>query len=111
MARRVDIPRSARAVACLVVENMAALVGVGVLRVEEWRVVRRAAVVAVEVVSITSEFRGRAWRWRESACHDWLSASRCQSRPQEIDQQHHHHPPSGRQQTSEPSAVNLLWQY
>ena len=46
-----NIPRSAMAVACLVVENMAAIVIVGVLRVEEWRVVARGR-GGVEVVSM-----------------------------------------------------------
>jgi hypothetical protein len=46
-----NIPRSAMAVACLVVENMTAIVIVGVLRVEEWRVVARGR-GGVEVVSM-----------------------------------------------------------
>ena len=46
-----NIPRSAMAVACLVVENMATIVIVGVLRVEEWRVVARGR-GGVEVVSM-----------------------------------------------------------
>lgn len=65
MARRANIPRSAIALACLVVENMAAIVIVEVLRVEEWRVVARGR-GGVEVVSLEVE-RGVG----ESACCDW----------------------------------------